>query len=134
MAWVDIRGAAGQQQSVESMQQFADIDLRTDRRYQDRQTACRLDHGARISLVHPVEGPLVYRAKAGGYADERQMAGGNHTWLRARTGDAKRRMDPDIQTASGRAPCRTVPVKATRLWFCPADRQSSTAEGPAAGR
>ena len=77
MAGLDIRGAAGQQEAVEPVEQCAEIDLRPDRRDQDRQTSGRVDHSIRISVVNPMEDPLVDFTETGWDADERHIADGH---------------------------------------------------------
>src|SRR5437868_259604 len=54
-ARMDIRGTSGEQQSLEPVEHDANIDLRTYRRDQNRQTTRRVDDCVRISLVDPVE-------------------------------------------------------------------------------
>src|SRR6516225_6402960 len=71
MARMDIRRATGKQQSVEPAEDSTDIDLRSNRRDQYRETSCCIDHRARVSLVDPVESPLVDCAEAARDADER---------------------------------------------------------------
>ena len=103
---MDIRRASGQQQTVEPVEHHADIDLRTYRGDQNRQTTGRIDDRIQISLVDSVENPLIDRTHAAGNTDNRQMTGGHRARLKARIGGARRHRDPDIQTAWGRAPYR----------------------------
>ena len=72
MERLDIRRAAGQQQTVEPVEHRAAIDLRAERRDHQRHAARGIDHGVWIALVDGMEIALAERAHAARDSNERQ--------------------------------------------------------------
>jgi hypothetical protein len=79
MMWLDVRRAAGKEQSVEPLDQLLKPELLGERGDQQRRRARRIDHRAGVLLPDHVERVTADHAPVGGNTNER--AGGCHDGL-----------------------------------------------------